>query len=141
MSINDSIGFMMSNTSRRMSQLLNIQFQPYAITTEQFSLLNKLVDEDGITQRELSFRIEKDPTNVTRMLDQLERKGWIRREANRDDRRSFLIYVTDEGRRMNEQLAPIEAEFVLAVFSVLSEEERTLLKQACAKVNQQLNTL
>ncbi|HVE78177.1 MAG TPA: MarR family transcriptional regulator [Gemmatimonadaceae bacterium] len=53
-------------------------------------------------------------STFTSMLDRLEKAGLIRREINRDDRRSFLIHITDEGRelakRVNRRLEALEDE-------------------------------
>ncbi|GGG19375.1 MarR family winged helix-turn-helix transcriptional regulator [Paenibacillus abyssi] len=131
----ESIGFMISNIGRKLSQKLTLRFQAYDITSEQWSVLNKLTLKDGISQRELSERSEKDPANVTRILDQLERKGCIRRENNPEDRRSFLIFVTENGKKLNEQLAPQEQLFVQAMTSSLSETEEAVLRNTLLKIN------
>jgi DNA-binding MarR family transcriptional regulator len=140
MNIHDSLGFIISNTGRKLSQMLTLRFQAFDdITSEQWSVLNKLAEQDGITQRELSQRTAKDPTNVTRILDQLERKGWIRREAHPEDRRAFLTYVTDSGRALNEQLVPVEAEFIRSVLSSLNESEIAALRKALLKINENID--
>ncbi|NIP57472.1 MAG: MarR family transcriptional regulator [Gemmatimonadetes bacterium] len=52
-------------------------------------------------------------STFTSLLDRLEEGGLVRREVNPDDRRSFLIHVTDDGReladRINERLLELEA--------------------------------
>jgi DNA-binding MarR family transcriptional regulator len=52
-------------------------------------------------------------STFTSMLDRLEEAGFIRREINRDDRRSFMIHISDAGRelaeRLNERLEALEA--------------------------------
>ena len=53
-------------------------------------------------------------STFTSLLDRLERAGLVRREINRDDRRSFLIHITDKGRdlsrRLNRLLETLEAD-------------------------------
>jgi DNA-binding MarR family transcriptional regulator len=134
----DSVGFMISNTARKLNQQLTSRFQSFDITSEQWSVLNRLAKQDGITQRELSRRAVKDPTNLTRILDQLERKGWIRREPNQEDRRSFLAYVTESGRSLNEKLLPVEAEFIENISSGLSENEMVILKKTLSQINENI---
>jgi DNA-binding MarR family transcriptional regulator len=129
---------MISNTARKLSQQLSSSFQSFDITSEQWSVLNRLAKQDGITQKELSLRAVKDPTNLTRILDQLERKGWIRREANQEDRRSFLTYVTESGRSLNEKLLPLEAEFIENISSGLSVSEMTILKKTLSQINENI---
>ena len=43
-------------------------------------------------------------STFTSLLDRLEEAGLVRREINRDDRRSFLIHITGEGRQLTERL-------------------------------------
>lgn len=138
MRIKDSLGYIITNTGRKITQHLTQKFQGYGITSEQWSVLQTLTEEDGITQAELSRRTEKDPTNVTRILDQLERKELIRREANKGDRRSFLIHVTESGRSLSQELLPVEIEFTKSYLQDLTEEELTLLRRAFQKINSRL---
>jgi DNA-binding MarR family transcriptional regulator len=137
--IDDSIGFIISQTARRLHQLLTSKFQSFDITSEQWSVLLRLAKQDGITQKELSLRTFKDPTNVTRILDQLERKGWIRRVQNNEDRRSFLAYVTEQGRLLNEQLLPVETEFAQQIGASLSDEEIDLFRKTLAQINSNID--
>jgi len=51
-----------------------------------------------LTQRELSAELMTDAPYTTVMLDDLERRGLVRREGNAADRRSKLVSITEEGR-------------------------------------------
>lgn len=138
MRIKESLGYIITNTGRKITQHLTHRFQEYGITSEQWGVLQTLTEEDGITQAELSRRTEKDPTNVTRILDQLERKEMIRREANKGDRRSFLIYVTESGRSTSQKLLPVELEFTQSYLKHFSKEDLAVLRRAFEKINEQL---
>lgn len=132
--IDESLGFILSNTQRKLSHFLLSKFKPYDITTEQWVLVAKLGEENGITQKDLAERTEKDQANVTRIIDLLEKKGLVRREKNSTDRRSMLVHLTDEGERLRERLAPIEESVVKASLSGMSEEEKALLKDFLARI-------
>lgn len=108
--LDGSYGFLLGKTYRRMLQLLLQRFKPYNITPEQWSVLCRLQGNDGISQKELAFRADKDAPTTTRILDVLERKGWVRREMNAEDRRSFGVYCTPEGAELARRLAPIELQ-------------------------------
>lgn len=129
MSLDDSIGFLINSAGRRISQLLTSRFSPYGVTPEQWSVLTRLCEEDGVSQKELALRVGKDQTNVTRILDQLERKSLAERRINPEDRRSFCAYVTNEGRKLQLILIPIEEEVIATVTKGLSLEHLTMLKQ------------
>jgi DNA-binding MarR family transcriptional regulator len=137
--LDDSIGFILNNAGRKVSHLLSIHFHPYGITLEQWTVLNRLAEQDGINQKELSKRVGKDQTNVTRILDQLERKGLARRKPNTEDRRSFLAVITDEGNALNQKLIPIEQEVIKTVLSGLSKNEIAQFREILRKITETAN--
>ncbi|WP_171683718.1 MarR family winged helix-turn-helix transcriptional regulator [Paenibacillus planticolens] len=139
MKLEHSLGFILNHAGRRMTQLLSHRFQPYDMTTEQWVVLNRLACEDGITQKLLAIRAEKDQTNITRILDQLERKGMVERRANEQDRRSFLTFITDQGRAMNGILTPIEQEVITSLLGDFTEAEASLLKELLVRITQEAN--
>ena len=141
-SIDQSIGFLLSATGRKVSQALTVTLQPYGVTSEQFAvlavLLESVSDSAGITQKELSLRSQKDPTNVTRILNQLQRKGLIRRQENAEDRRSFVIHLTDKGKQLAAALVPIEEYVVRSVCNGLTDQEIIQLRAALTRINQNM---
>lgn len=137
--IDDYMGFVLNNASRKWSQLKTNLLKPYDITSEQGGIIRRLGEEEGISQKDLSKRMGKDQTNVTRMLDQLERKGLIRREANLEDRRSSLTYLTEKGKDMNQKLIPVELEIMEIGLKGLSEEKKVLLKEIINEIVENIN--
>lgn len=140
LNINDSIGYIISTTGRKLNQYFSLRFQSFDITSEQWSVLNKLAERDGISQRELSEHTEKDSNNITKILDQLERKGWVKRISNPQDRRSFLVYVTDDGLLLIKQLAPLDEELLNDVCASLSADEIALLRKFLFQINTNINS-
>ncbi len=138
---NDSVGYQISNTGRKLSQLLSLRFQPHGLTSEQWAVLYRLCEAEGITQRALAERTEKDPTNVTRILDQLERKGLVRREPNREDRRSFMLTATRQGRELAAELAPIERQIAGELVAGLEPEQLEAFRAVMAQVNRNAERL
>ena len=60
-------------------------------TPVQFAILNALIDEPGEDQITLSARVAFDPATLGSVIGRLERKGWIRREADAADKRRKLL--------------------------------------------------
>jgi DNA-binding MarR family transcriptional regulator len=71
---------------------------------------------------------------MTATLDLLERRGWIRRVPNPDDRRSVLIEITPDGRAAADQLLPGIRAIERSVMSALSQDERAHLLELLSKV-------
>jgi len=132
--IEESLGFIISRTNLKLSNYLTRKFKPYDITPEQWGLLNRLWEKDGISQKELSEISIKDQTTITRILDKLERKGLVKRQTSPDDRRSFLIFLTDTGRSLEDKLVPIAYETLDEALQGLSEEEIKQLKILLNKI-------
>nr|WP_245252250.1 MarR family transcriptional regulator [Paenibacillus sediminis] len=129
---------MISNTGRKLTQCLTQLTQDYNLTSEQFGLLLCLSEEDGISQKELSRRTEKDPANITRILDQLERKGFVNRVTNSEDRRSYHTYITKSGKEAVRQIEPIEAEFIRALLLDIPDHEASAFKAFMQKINKNI---
>jgi DNA-binding MarR family transcriptional regulator len=133
------IGFVLNNATRKFSQFAVSFFKPYDITPEQAGIIRRLGEDEGITQKDLSVRMAKDQTNITRILVQLERKGLISRKQSKEDRRAFLTYLTDKGKKLNENIMPAEEEIMKIALSGISEERRVLLKEIVSEIVENIN--
>lgn len=58
---------------------------------------------DGLRMNELAERILYSKSSFTRVVDRLEEAGLVRRVRPENDRRSILVFLTDEGRKTMEQ--------------------------------------
>jgi MarR family transcriptional regulator, organic hydroperoxide resistance regulator len=65
-------------------------------------LLAMLIDEDGISQGDVSGRFEVDPSRVTRLAQRLEKEGLLYRKRDPEDNRVVRLHITEEGRRLIE---------------------------------------
>jgi DNA-binding transcriptional ArsR family regulator len=57
-------------------------------------LLAMLIEEDGISQGEVSHRFEVDPSRITRLAQRLEREGLLCRERDPEDSRVVRLHAT-----------------------------------------------
>jgi MarR family transcriptional regulator for hemolysin len=140
--LDQSIGHQFAQTYRKLNYFLSLRFKPFDVTPEQWVVLCKLADKDGISQKELSILAEKDQPTLTRILDCLDKKQHIRREANAQDRRSFLVTITDDGRKLQQELILIEQQVLAETMKGVSEEQlnqlRGILTMMTANLEQQI---
>ncbi|KJB88783.1 hypothetical protein AZ66_05620 [Paenibacillus sp. E194] len=124
------IGYMLGQTHRKVAAELGARFRPYDMTIEQWGVLFRLVEEEGINQKGLAERCGKDQPTLTRIVQHLLRKGWVERRTCEQDRRAYRLAVTDAGRSIVDQLIPIEQEYIAQVMAGFSsDEEQHLLQQ------------
>lgn len=105
--MNESIGFIVYKTALKLRTEMSRRLKPFGLTPEQWTLLGCLAEQDAITQRELAERTFKDGPTTTRLLDRLMESGLVRRDGSETDRRSFIISISDKGRKLREQILPV----------------------------------
>ncbi len=102
----NSLGFLLQRAAWKGRQTFQILLKKSGVdlTPEQVLLMFKLERESSRSQTELAQITFKDKANVTRLLDTLTKKGLVVREADPEDRRKFLVRLTDDGQQMREKL-------------------------------------
>ena len=87
-----------------------------------------------LTPTQVADRVLIPSATVTATLDLLERRGWVRRAPNPDDRRSTLVEITADGRAVADQMLPGIRTLEKSVLSALTPDERVQLLDLLAKV-------
>jgi MarR family transcriptional regulator, organic hydroperoxide resistance regulator len=82
--------------------------EPHGITLQQYNVLRILqgAGEDGMPTLEVANRMIEQTPGVTRLMDRLEAKHLIRRQRCLKDRRQHLCWITPEGTKLLQRLAP-----------------------------------
>lgn len=132
--LDESPGFLINKVALKIKCELGRRLKPFDLTTEQWVVLHRLWDKDGLSQKELADLIFKDQPNTTRILDKLSQKGLIRRFDNAEDRRAFLIYLTDEGKETVRTLFPLDGEIRAVACRGVSDEELALLRSLLNRI-------
>ena len=86
-------------------------------------LLIMLIEEDGVSQGEVSRRFEVDPSRITRLAQRLEGEGLLRRERDSEDTRVMRLHATKKGRLLIEDRTKRREGFENRLRGELSEEE------------------
>ena len=136
--LEDVIFFLMERTMRKAKAATKKMFKEnnFDLTVEQWILMKRIYEniDTGISQIDLANTTFKEPAAVTRTLDILERKAFIERIANPEDRRVFLINVTKTGKALVEEITPIVQSMRAESFSGLKEKDMDTLKKLINKI-------
>lgn len=114
--IENSIGFLLSKGYQRAWAIMREEIEPYDLTPPQFAILSFLWQQDGLTQVELSEKAQIDRSTVGGLIDRLERSCLLERRQHPQDRRAYKIYLTEQGKNMENPLSAC-AERALARFT------------------------
>jgi DNA-binding MarR family transcriptional regulator len=106
------------------------------------TVLNSLAVIEGadhpLTPGEISERTLTSSATMTATIDALERRGWVRRVSNPDDRRSVHVEITDDGQAVTDRFLPGIRKLDVAICASLSSAERTTMLELLTKVLAQL---
>lgn len=100
----------------------------------QFLILKRLARLGPMTATELARAVELDCGAMTRQLDQIERKGYLRRCPHEQDRRALRIEMTAEGHALWQQLTDCNERVLAAAQRSLDEAEQARLHDYLERV-------
>jgi DNA-binding MarR family transcriptional regulator len=113
----------------------------FDLTRAEWRILATLAHQADLTAVEVGRRTALDKMEVSRAVRMLERKGDVMRKAAADDKRTRILALSAQGRRLYERIAPLALQREVALLSVLSAEERTLLLSIFDRVSRRADAL
>ncbi|MDP1655500.1 MAG: MarR family transcriptional regulator [Hylemonella sp.] len=106
----------------------------FDVTPVQFAILNALMDTPGVDQVTLANQVAFDAATSGSVIGRLESKGWVRREADAQDRRRRLLWVTAEGEQAVQSMKRAVARVQTKILSPLSDDEQVLFMALLGKL-------
>lgn len=122
-----NIGLLIRQVHALMHRVIDQKITPLGLTANQWRPL-LLIRHKGIdTPAELARTMNVDTGAMTRMLDRLEAKGFVRRDRIAEDRRVVKVTLTDAGCAQTDQILPIIADSLNQHLQGFSEDEIRML--------------
>lgn len=83
-------------------------FERWDLSPSQFNVLNLIRNvPKGMTQIDLSRELIMHRSNVTGLVDRLEKRGLVERQADPEDRRAYRVVLTAKGRELIAEILPV----------------------------------
>ena len=122
-----------------LSPFIDADLRRQNLTSAQLNVLLALrsARPDGLRMGEVGERLVVTRSNVTGLIDRLERQGLLARAAHRD-RRATVVRLTDAGEALLEQTAPRHVEAVAGLTGCFSDEEKQTLIRLLSKLRREL---
>lgn len=141
--IQNTVAYRMYRSSRLIRHLHFLTFQRngFDLTPEQWFILNKLAVKSPQSQTELGEPLIDDRPNMTRLLVTLEKKGYISRKTDTQDRRRSEVQLTEEGTRLLEQCLPLAERVRDQMRTGLSAEELNQFWTLLDKLDHNIETI
>jgi len=134
--LESSIGHIVNIVANKLKQELEIAFSRsgYDISAYQWMVLNIIIEHDGINQNKLAHKSKKDKTNIARILEKLEKKGFVERIKDDEDRRVFRLFSTDLGKEVKAELSLLAANLVEQSTQGITQEEHDVCLNTLKKI-------
>ena len=132
------IGYLISDVARLQGRLFDRRAKRLGLTRAQSRVLAYLTWKGEMNQARLAEWLEITPISLTRLLDRMEGCGWIERIANDDDRRAFVIRLTDKSRDIFPQMLEVGDTVTDDGLRGFTRDERDTLVRLLGRVRNNL---
>lgn len=119
---------------RKGNAYIGKQLSDVGVGSGQFMFLLELYQKDGISQEELSERLNIDKGTTARAIKKLEEDGFLFRERDKNDKRAYKIYLTNKGNYVKQPILDALKSWEDIITSRLSNEERSILDLLLNKI-------
>ena len=124
----ENIGLLIHDVARLLRVLYDRQMASIGLTRSQWWLLTYLFFKDGINQSELAILMDMEKAPLSRLLDRMEKKGWVIRKNESKDRRTKNIYLSETIKPLISSMRDKAAEYRNESLSILTDKELNKLK-------------
>ena len=104
----------------------------------QSRMLGALWAQEGLTHTELSRQLRVQPATITRMIQRMEKAGFVVRRQAPDDRRVSRVYLTAAGQAVREDVQRVWHRLEEEAFAGFTEEEGMLLHRFFLRIRDNL---
>jgi DNA-binding MarR family transcriptional regulator len=103
----ESIGFLLKRVGNQLTSMLDRALAEYEMTHAQLGIFLKLHHGHANTAADLARELMADTGAMTRMLDRLEDKGFVKRTRSSEDRRVVQVVLTPKGKQLADQMTQV----------------------------------
>jgi DNA-binding MarR family transcriptional regulator len=139
-SLNESLGHLASAASRAVLKRINAELlrNGFPITSEQFSALVHVWDQNGQPQYQLVEALNKDKTTLARVLAHLESLELVVRIPGQVDAREKNVFLTEKGRAVMAQISEVVNEILLNGQKNIEENDLAICKKVLRQFHKNL---
>jgi DNA-binding MarR family transcriptional regulator len=125
----ERMDFLLANICHLHHTRARQQLETLKLYRGQPPVLRALWEAEGLTQKELAERLRITPATLTKMLQRMEKAGFIHRQGDQQDQRVSRVYLTETGRAIQTRVEQVWRTMEAETFAGFTLEERVLLRR------------
>jgi DNA-binding MarR family transcriptional regulator len=117
-------GYLICSIDHAFQMKRNEKLLKYGITSSQNKVLRCLWEEDGLSQSDILRQLSVRAPSLTKLIEQLEKKGMIDRKICAEDGRAKMVYLTESGRNLKGKSLEVVYYLEDKLFNDFDEDEK-----------------
>jgi MarR family transcriptional regulator for hemolysin len=139
--LDETLGYLVLDVGRLMAARFDARARALGITRAQWSLIAAVVRGEGSTQAQLAEWMQLTPISVGRLVDRMQKAGWVERRSEPSDRRAYRIYLTEKAHAIRPELRRLSAQTEQEALGGLDAAGRKWLLSSLASVRLRLTEM
>ena len=135
-----SVGYLIKRAHAMLMDVLENLFADRGFSFIHYAILTYVRDGIAVNPKDICVQYRHDSGALTRVIDQLEKRGLLERVRRGADRRKVELQLTEEGRKTVESLIPLVVDKLNLALGDFSREEVEEFKRLLVKLNTRLTT-
>ena len=120
----ESLDFLLAQICRLHHARAHTLLEALGLYRGQPPMLHALWEQEGLTHGELAARLHVQPATVTKMIQRMERTGFVECKPDAQDQRVSRVYLTDAGRAIQTEVKQVWRTMEDETFAGFTPEER-----------------
>ena len=134
----DSINYLLAQICRLHHARSHTLLEEIGLYRGQPPVLRALWNKEGRTHSELAEHMHVQPATVTKMIKRMEKTGFVTCKADEKDQRVSRVYLTEAGRKIQEQVQQVWRTLQDETFDNFTTEERIVLRRLFLQMRENL---
>ena len=134
----NTLDFLLSEVCHHHHFRANTLLEAIGLYRGQPPVLFALWDQEGLTHTELAERLQNTPATITKMIQRMEKAGFVQRRPDANDQRVSRVYLTETGRAIQSQVQAVWDSMEAETFAGFTGEESLLLRTFLQRIRQNL---
>ena len=133
--------YLLNRAGARIAAAFSEEVRPLGATLQMWRVLAALREGDGRRMGDLSETTSIEVSTLTRLVDNMEKKGLVARRRDAADARVVALHVTPAGRRLTQRITPIAERYESVALAGFTAAEADILKAALRRLYSNMEAL
>lgn len=135
----ESIDVLLAHTCRLHYARVHELLETIGLYRGQPPMLHALWEQEGLSHTELAARLQVSPATTTKMIQRMERAGFVQRRPDPQDQRLSRVYLTEAGHAIRSQVEAVWSQTEAETFAGFSTEEKETLRGLFLRIQENLS--